>query len=1171
MGNPKTLDIRHQPGEGGATFTIARLSDGKAGPPQSLPSPWEFPVEGCHDPLMKELRWYLEEFLDYPFPPRTEHAERVLQALKAWGTEAFEALLGSRQAARLFEAATAQQYADLRLRIVSDDPRILSWPWEALHDPEVGFLAQTCRIERRLDKVRDPAPLAEGLPRDRVRILLVTARPFANDVGYRSISRPLVELIERRKLPAEVEVLRPPTFERLRERLREKPGRFHILHFDGHGSYGAKGPAAGGPYSLKAQGRLVFEDEKGRPDPIEAETLSELLQEHALPAVVLNACQSATLDDRSEDPFSSVAAALLRSGTRSVVAMAYSLYVSGAQQCLPAFYRRLFESGSVAEAVRAGRQQMRHKGGRVCARGLFDLQDWVVPVLYQQQSLDFSFAQEPSPQESPSRKSRLPEEIAQAAPVHGFVGRDRAILELERALRRPPAGVLIQGLGGIGKTTLAHGFLKWLDSTRGLEAALWISFVDVRSAEYVLNRMGVPFFGPDFMTLDEEAKIEALSQGLRERRCLIVWDNFESARGIEGREGGIPSQGQALLARLLERMRGGRSKVLITSRSREEWLGDRRRYVLPLGGLGGEERWAYCEAVLDDLGQTVDREDRDQVELMDLLNGHPLALQVVVPRLADQAARQLIERIQGNLGGFADEADPAQAQLFATLRLAQESLPEALQELLFPLSLHEGFVDLEYLEAMASKQEGRMGREEIDRFAETLSRSGLLTDRGQSIHEIHPLLTSYLRSLQQRLPPEQRDAWRRSFVDFMGSYADQLAGRQLHEQRAHFHLHGSNFRFARAEAKRLGMDVDLAALTQALGAYALNSREFISAAELYKDLAAHYAEKDQAKHEAAAYHQLGMIAQERRELGQAQEWYLKSLAIGEKQGNDHGAAITYHNLGTIAQERREFGQAQEWYLKSLAIKEKQGNDHGAAITYHQLGMIAQKRRELGQAQEWYLKSLAIKEKQGDDHGAAITYHQLGRIAQERRELGQAQEWCLKSLAIWEKQGNDHGAAKSYHQLGIIAQERRELGQAQEWYLKSLAIWEKQGDDHGAAITYHQLGTIAQERREFEQAQEWYLKSLAIKEKQGDDHGAASTCWQLGLLEGEQERFEESGSWLIRSVLAFLKANDPEGARRNTENFIVSMKRAPLEQQEALKRMWREAGLPSVWESEDDDG
>src|ERR1035438_3862330 len=209
-------------------------------------------------------------------------------------------------------------------------------------------------------------------------------------------------------LPAHVDLLRPPTFAQLREHLKEHPGYYHILHFDGHGSYSS---SSGSPsqHSYQApEGRIAFETDDGSPDLIAAGQLNDLLRDYAVPGVVLNACQSAMIAKDAGDAFTSVAAALLRSGAGSVLAMAYSLYVSGAQEFLPAFYRSLFETGSMAEAARAGRQQMRAQPKRVCARGRFDLEDWLLPVLYQQAEPDLSFAANAT---VPKTESRLPEEF----------------------------------------------------------------------------------------------------------------------------------------------------------------------------------------------------------------------------------------------------------------------------------------------------------------------------------------------------------------------------------------------------------------------------------------------------------------------------------------------------------------------------------------------------------------------------------------------------------------------------------------------------------------------------------------------------------------------------------------------------------------------------------------
>ncbi|KYF90800.1 hypothetical protein BE20_16565 [Sorangium cellulosum] len=456
------------------------------------------------------------------------------------GQRAFQALFERADAGGMFAAASAGGYHELLLQIWSDDPKVLAWPWEALRDLQGRALSPACQLERRLNRAQDPPPVPAELPRDRVNILLVIARPYEADVQFRSIARPLVELIEKQGLPARVHVLRPPTLDRLREHLRERPNHYHLVHFDGHGSYGP-GEAPTGPHAYGApEGRLIFEDDQGKAAPVTAEVLSNLLQEHHVPAMVLNACQSAMLDEQAGDPFASVATALINAGTRSVVAMSYSLYVSGAEQFLPAFYRRLFETGTFVEAARAGRQQMFAARGRVCARGRFDLEDWLVPVVYQQDAEALSFAAAAQP--PVSARERLPGEALDGQNPYGFIGRDGALLELERALRRPAPAIVI------------------------------------RSAEYVFNQLGGPVLGDAFLALrDVEEKIEALVRFYKKHRFLLVWDNFEVVAGSPGFPATMSEGDRQHLRSFLQRLRGAPTKVLITSRSEEAWLGTEQR------------------------------------------------------------------------------------------------------------------------------------------------------------------------------------------------------------------------------------------------------------------------------------------------------------------------------------------------------------------------------------------------------------------------------------------------------------------------------------------------------------------------------------------------------------------------------------------------------------------
>ncbi len=1082
------------------TFNVVRfLPDHKSVPAGGkIVPPNEFDVPGsAGEKLTGELRWLLEEFLDYPFHPRTDQANRAIAALQAWGEAAFKALFHSGDARDFYKDAVKPGLDQFRLLISSDDPQVLSWPWEALYDPKKQFIAQHCDIERKLTKdLDDPPKLPDTLPRDRVNILLVTCRPDGDqDVGYRSISRSLVDLVHASDLPAEVTVLRPPTFEQLDRVLKEKPGYFHVLHFDGHGAYGvldegggAPPGSTGSPYTFNGpQGCLVFENADGSKDLIPATKLDQLLRTHNLPAVVLNACQSAMLDGKAQSAFASVASSLIHAGVRSVVAMAYSLYVTGAQRFLPAFYETLFRTGSFTSATRDGRRAMLADNGRICAVGKYPLDDWLVPVLYQQQPFDFTFAKPVDGKTSISepRKSLLPSEARLDQIEYGFVGRDSAILQLERGLLAPAPVLLIHGLGGMGKTTLARGFADWLAKTNGLEACLWFSFDDIHSAEFVIDQIATLFFPPEFKTQPIEAKLELLARRLTQHRILLIWDNFESASGNvdAGVSPLLKPEDLQLLKNLLTKIRDGKSKVIVTSRSDEEsWLPTSLRRKIELGGLHGEERWEFCDLIARTLGLKVDRKDENLTKLLDLLEGHPLLMRVVLPELEGSTATQVAKALIDN--GIAVDDRTA-----ATLKFVEDRLPADLKPLLVPLALHERFIDANFLEYM-SKQvtEPKVDRGQIDRFCRALVTAGLLYERRQAIYHLHPALTRHLRSTVLPAVSELRcKAWRRAFVDTMGSLANHFTPKELHEQRDVFFLHEANFRAALDMAIVEKMETDFAALVQSLGAYAQNTQRREDAKALFQRLADHLLTSAYQERAAAPYHQLGTIAEEQRDFDQAEMWYLKSLTISEKHGNKQGAASTYHQLGMIAQERRNFDQAEMWYLKSLAIEEKLRNEHGRAITYHQLGRLAQERHDFDKAEIWYLKSLAIKEKLRNEHGAAFTYHQLGRLAQERRDFDQAEIWYLKSLAIKKKLRNEHETASTYHQLGIIAQNQHN----------------------------------------FDLAEKRYLMSLTIEEKHNNTHGAAQSCMAIGLLCIQRGDPIAATGWLVKAVRGFIKDQNPQ--------------------------------------------
>lgn len=239
------------------------------------------------------------------------------------------------------------------------------------------------------------------------------------DVAYRTISRPLVDLIEELELPVEVTLLRPGTYMALQEHLERVSrargvGYYQVVHFDAHGGllgyeefcevgegekreslgnvvvYKVKRPR-GLPEIKPYEGKRAFlslerEDEE-RSGLVEAEEVGRLLTLHQVPVAILNACQSAKYVGGTD---SSLGSRLVRAGVQTVVAMGYSITVSAAELLMKALYEELFRRRRLAEALSVARKELANdKERRAYYNQRIELEDWLLPIVYQNQEVGF--------------------------------------------------------------------------------------------------------------------------------------------------------------------------------------------------------------------------------------------------------------------------------------------------------------------------------------------------------------------------------------------------------------------------------------------------------------------------------------------------------------------------------------------------------------------------------------------------------------------------------------------------------------------------------------------------------------------------------------------------------------------------------------------------------------
>ena len=383
----------------------------------------------------EDLRWYLEDYLEWPHDPTPKLAARVEGRMKEIGTDLFRAIFQANDDARDLWATLRAALADTRVEVVTGVREAAAIPWELLRDPKTDApLALRCQaFVRALHNPVQPPALPGATP-EAIRILLVICRPGGRvDVPFRSVAaRILKSLGAAARETFDLDVLRPPTFDVLSETLRRAhaAGRpYHVVHFDGHGAYAdlprmfkawtesdeegrrrmAKAwrvsrdrfsPEVLYPRPLRpgAHGFLVFESAASDDNQrwVDGQELGQLLVETAVPVLVLNACRSAHADVREAPEaadqgeaheqrraWGSLAQEVMDAGVAGVVAMRYNVYVVTAAQFVADLYASLAQGRPLGQAVTLGRKQLHTKPLRTLAFDPLPLQDWVVPVVYE--------------------------------------------------------------------------------------------------------------------------------------------------------------------------------------------------------------------------------------------------------------------------------------------------------------------------------------------------------------------------------------------------------------------------------------------------------------------------------------------------------------------------------------------------------------------------------------------------------------------------------------------------------------------------------------------------------------------------------------------------------------------------------------------------------------------
>ncbi|MER2622704.1 MAG: CHAT domain-containing protein [Accumulibacter sp.] len=1108
--------------------------------------PWRFvaplgPIEA------DDLRWYLEGYAVWPSHYFRERARKVEANLVEWGKRLHEAAIPVAHTANVMQAwARINAHAGRRFSVhvdtalIADAPEaevlaaketataLLGLPWELLHDGKAFLFqgAKPTRVRRRL-----PSTEGFGVPvvATPIRILLVTARPEDDACGYidhRASALPLVEAMESLPGLVKIHVLDPPTLPALRDELdraREQKRPYHVVHFDGHGVYNRR----------VGLGGLCFEHpqdtgqlEKRRHTTVFTNELGPLLRDHRIPLVFLEACQSAQATQASE----SVASELLKVGVASVVAMSHSVLVETARRFVAAFYRALAGGKRVGDAMLAGQRALKDDTfrGHIFGAGEFRLEDWFVPVLFQEKDDPQLFKMAPAKQTVADFQKQLAARLGELPPEPetGFVGRSRELLALQRLLRTECYAV-VRGQGGEGKTALAAEFARWLVRSQQIRRAAFVSVETHSHVHAVLDALGRQLVGKDYSVAtfpDLEQAILPVERALIEQPTLLVVDNMESVLLPPFLAEDTPAtltddlhcELYAILKLCTRLNAQGNTRLIFTSREALPTPFANPRHQGELHQLAREDAVKLVERVLSVDGNAGASSDaaREEIEqLVDAVHGHARTLALLAPALrargvaaTREALVELMTEMEQRFPGNREQS------VFASVELSLQRLSAANRDRARVLGVFHGGVQLGVLIRMMQWKEA-----DVESLAVELVEMGLATRNRYAHLTVNPALCPYLRG---RLDLAEREALTARWVEAMREYVRFLVQQWSQNTELATTLTGLELPnlFALLElVQRAGeaeATIDLATSLYSLLKNASKPRLLARVGQVRDAAAASLGDAwTNARFQAALTHIEQQLAggQLREALAGAQQLLQRARMAGEQ-----------------AYPVADYDLAMAYWLLACVLNTAGGAESALPL--------------LDEAHQRFEAVAMARPGVGAEQMASVCFSEQGNCLLNLGRLDEAVAAYEEAIRRVEQHGNKRGVAVGKGQLGSVRLEQRRYPEALAAYADARKQFMALDEPASVAMSWHQTGNVYQAAGQPEAAEDAYQQALAIEVQLGDVAKQAHTLNELGNLYDVLDRLEEATTFYRQAADKYVELNDAAGEGRARNNLGITLRK-----------------------------